>query len=312
MAAMERFKAKLGECSISRPDPKAMERLVVHFSRQLELAAGNDVDPEVALTLYKNAQAMPGSTTRSVLCDDLGITLNGPWLGNHPHLIMGVEKGGRPIVLKMLRTHEAYYRRAAEAELHAVTTLGLHNPSAPFVRTEMVRVQVHASDQATLGVGAGERIALKMGVYVADLASLPQLDKDAIASGGARMHDALAFMHSRGLVHMDVKPGNILVDNNGMWLLSDFDSTTPVGQPVHSFTPGFYPGSLVRRLAEPEIDWGLLLVTLAILLDKDNLSQLQNDSGTAMDKAKVLSRCASVVHQQLSQLLAKLIRLAGW
>lgn len=45
MAAMARFKAKLGECSISRPDPKAMERLVVHFSRQLELAAGNDVDP---------------------------------------------------------------------------------------------------------------------------------------------------------------------------------------------------------------------------------------------------------------------------
>jgi hypothetical protein len=31
----------------------------------------------VALTLYNSAKALPGSTTRSVICDDLGITLNG-------------------------------------------------------------------------------------------------------------------------------------------------------------------------------------------------------------------------------------------
>lgn len=81
-------------------------------------------------------------------------------------------------------------------------------------------MHVHASDQATLGVGAGECIALKMAVYVADLARLPQLSNDAIASGGARMHSALSFMRSRGLVHSDVKPSNTMVDTSGMWFLS--------------------------------------------------------------------------------------------
>jgi hypothetical protein len=50
---------------------------------------------------------------------------------------------------------------------------------------------------------------------------------------------------------------------------------------------GFYPGDLARQLAAPEMDWGLLLVTLAVLLNKDNLSQLQNDKGNTMDKEKV-------------------------
>jgi hypothetical protein len=45
MAAVALFKAKLTACKITRPDPKAMERLVVYFSKQLELAAGDDVDP---------------------------------------------------------------------------------------------------------------------------------------------------------------------------------------------------------------------------------------------------------------------------
>jgi Ser/Thr protein kinase RdoA (MazF antagonist) len=85
---------------------------------------------------------------------------------------------------------------------------------------QVVQVQVHASDQATLGVGQGQRTALKMAVHAADLASLPRLSDDAIASGGARMYNALDFMHSKKLVHMDVKPGNILVDASGQWFLS--------------------------------------------------------------------------------------------
>jgi len=36
--------------------------------------------------------------------------------------------------------------------------------------------------------------------------------------------NALAFLHSRGIVHMDVKPSNILIDHEGGWHLGDFDS----------------------------------------------------------------------------------------
>ena len=53
---------------------------------------------------------------------------------SHPNLISGFdEKVGRPIVLKLLHTHEAALTKAANAELNAVVTLQLDNPIVALV-----------------------------------------------------------------------------------------------------------------------------------------------------------------------------------
>ena len=64
-----------------------------------------------------------------------------------------------------------------------------------------------------------------------------------------------------------------------------------------------YPENLMGVPAEPRIDWGLLLVSVAMLLNKANISQLLLKSNSAyVDKAKVRECC---VFLQLCQLLAR-------
>ncbi|HEY6408094.1 MAG TPA: protein kinase [Ktedonobacteraceae bacterium] len=46
--------------------------------------------------------------------------------------------------------------------------------------------------------------------------------------------DALSFVHQNGLIHQDVKPGNLLIGRNGKLLLSDFGTTFYLGMQTHA------------------------------------------------------------------------------
>ncbi|HET8912687.1 MAG TPA: protein kinase [Ktedonobacteraceae bacterium] len=46
--------------------------------------------------------------------------------------------------------------------------------------------------------------------------------------------EALHYLHSNGLIHQDVKPGNLLIGRNGQLLLSDFGATFYLGMQTHA------------------------------------------------------------------------------
>lgn len=52
------------------------------------------------------------------------------------------------------------------------------------------------------------------------------------------IEEGLKHMHSLGLVHNDINPGNIMVENNTA-IISDFDSTSGVGEPLQSIKRTF-------------------------------------------------------------------------
>ena len=46
--------------------------------------------------------------------------------------------------------------------------------------------------------------------------------------------EALSFVHKNGLIHQDIKPGNLLIGRNGQLLLSDFGTTFYLGMQTHA------------------------------------------------------------------------------
>ena len=69
---------------------------------------------------------------------------------------------------------------------------------------------------------------------------------------------ALTFLHRLGLVHDDVNPRNIMIDEDGRGILIDFDSCRPIGSKSKGGTPGW---GTFPKTAEIENDqYGLDLV----------------------------------------------------
>jgi serine/threonine protein kinase len=70
--------------------------------------------------------------------------------------------------------------------------------------------------------------------------------------------DGLAAAHERGIVHCDVKPGNLLIDNRGRVLVADFGIAMPVeseiGEYVHGSPAYLAPERLAGEPADPRVD----------------------------------------------------------
>ncbi len=82
----------------------------------------------------------------------------------------------------------------------------------------IVRVYNVDEDQGTVYIA----MEFLEGEALNDLAKRKRLSPEEIADLGARIAEGLGYAHSKGIVHRDVKPGNILVRSDGKPKITDF------------------------------------------------------------------------------------------
>lgn len=133
----------------------------------------------------------------------------------------------RRVAVKLIRDHLAsddnararllHEARAAAAFHHpcavAVFDVGAHD-GRPFVVMELVE-----------GETLADRLAREGTLSPADTVTV-----------GSRVLDALAAAHRRGLVHRDVKPGNVLLPREGGVKLTDFGIAKGLATPASALT----------------------------------------------------------------------------
>ncbi|WP_131737976.1 serine/threonine-protein kinase [Actinomadura roseirufa] len=105
------------------------------------------------------------------------------------------------------------------------------------------------------------------------LAGRPPVGPEEAARVGAQIADALAALHAEGIVHCDVKPGNIVIKADGTAKLTDFGAAYRTGarqtltpNAAVSHTPGYAAPEVVQGRPEPASDVYSLGATLHALI----------------------------------------------
>jgi eukaryotic-like serine/threonine-protein kinase len=115
----------------------------------------------------------------------------------------------RTVAIKTLRAEGAVARQRFDAEVAALAKL------------------THANIVPLFDAGEHEGVPFLVMAFIdgptlSDVMAGGPLEPDRVAAIGAELAAALTYAHAVGIVHRDVKPGNVLFDERGVARLADF------------------------------------------------------------------------------------------
>ncbi|WP_159798299.1 serine/threonine-protein kinase [Puerhibacterium puerhi] len=132
---------------------------------------------------------------------------------------------GRPVAVKVLRDSAADESDRARFVVEARTLARLSHPGLVTVLDAGIGCAAEDAAARPLATPVDQPflvMELVDGPTLAQVLADGPLDPAEVRSVGVRLADALAYVHSQGVVHRDVKPGNVLLDADRSVKLTDF------------------------------------------------------------------------------------------
>ena len=268
-----------------------------------------------ALALYQAAEATPRTSTRALLRLEQDVIVDGEmalpgvqtaalffhaFKGRVPH-VLKVPSGGR--MDKASSECELYAQVAAHPIPQGVFLV----PVEPLdMRSGSYHEEHGAPGQPSHATPL--RRGILMPAYAGTLSRFPVPMSAAVALEVAnRLAPTLRFLHARGWLHGDVKPGNIFLDYRGDAWLGDYGSSMPLGLIESRYTGGTpaYQCSDLTAAREPlRFDLAGLAISLLVQL---GLLRLGDVAYMGWPSAALHAALARVEDAQLRQELALLL-----
>ena len=303
---MERFTRSLARGSyINDPNVKVLHRIASSYSTAMVVACDSC---ELSYDLYKKVEDLPETFTRLQIKDAYMINVNGDASLDNPNLLSAVHKNGQQLIVKVLKINDDARlsiedrKSLVAAEVRVCEVLGLKDTSLAFA--EMSAIEVMHGDIVIS--------ALVMPRYLTTIALSAKFFDEVINREGMRLVTAIDYLHSKKLVHMDIKGSNIFVgtEDRCPWRLGDFGSTRPIGENVLSTTYNFCYVDSRGSPALPKYDWYMLLVAILIesLEDKHSWNtHLKQESKDLICEKKLKTLFSSRLQGCLREVLSAIV-----